>query len=71
MDRETLLTHRDHWVTEDRPATAVLTRLTPDEQELYSDLVTDGLGERVRLEQERIDWQWVEQRLPAGIKVRT
>jgi Protein of unknown function (DUF3375) len=23
----------------------------------------DGLGERVRLEQERIDWRWVEQRL--------
>lgn len=66
MDRETLLAHRDRWVTEDRPAKSVLTRLTFDEQDLYSELVGDGLGERVRLEQERIDWQWVEQRLPTG-----
>ncbi len=63
MDRDTLLAHRDRWVTEDRPANSALTRLTPDEQDLYSDLVGDGLGERVRLEQERIDWRWVEQRL--------
>ncbi len=66
MDRETLLAHRDRWVTEDRPARSVLTRLTPDEYELYSELVADALGERVRLEQERIDWRWVEQRLPAA-----
>jgi hypothetical protein len=64
MDRETLLAHRDRWVTEDRSAKSVLTRLTPDERDLYSELVGDGLGERVRLEQERIDWHWVEQRLP-------
>ena len=36
MDRETLLAHRDRWVTEDRPAKSVLTRLTPDERDLYS-----------------------------------
>jgi len=64
MDHETLLAHRDRWVTEDHPAKSVLTRLTPDEQDLYSELVGDGFGERVRLEQERIDWRWVEQRLP-------
>lgn len=46
------------------PATSVLTRLTPDEQDLYSDLVADGLGERGRLEQERIGWRRVAQRLP-------
>jgi hypothetical protein len=69
MDRETLLAHRDRWVTEDRPATSVLTRLTPGEQDLYSELVGDGLGERVRLEQERIDWDWVELRLPAAHRV--
>jgi hypothetical protein len=65
MDRETLLAHRDRWVSEDRPATSTLTRLTPDEHDLYVELVEDGLGERVRLEQERIDWRWVEQRLLA------
>lgn len=63
MDRGTLLAHRDRWVREDRPASSLLTRLTPDEQDLYADLVADRLGERVRLEQERIDWAWAEQRL--------
>lgn len=70
MDRGTLLAHRDRWVTEDRPAKSVLARLTPDEQDLYAELVGDGLGERVRLEQERIDWHWVEQRLPAAHRGR-
>ena len=69
MDRETLLAHRDRWVSEDRPATSSLTRLTPEERDLYTELVGDALGERVRLEQERIDWDWVEQRLPAGNRV--
>lgn len=30
MGRDTLLAHRDRWVTEDHPAKSVLTRLTPD-----------------------------------------
>jgi hypothetical protein len=63
MDRETLLAHRDRWVTEDRPASSALTRLTSDEHDVYTELVEDRLAERVRLEQERIDWGWVEERL--------
>lgn len=63
MDRDTLLAHRDRWVTEDRPAKSALPRLTSDEQALYSELVEDSHDVRVRLEQERIDWQWVESRL--------
>jgi hypothetical protein len=63
MDRDTLLAHRDRWVTEDRPAASSLTRLRSDELDLYADLIADGLGTRVRLEQERIDWSWVEHRL--------
>lgn len=35
MDRETLMVHRDRWVTEDRPTRSSLTRLTRDEQALY------------------------------------
>lgn len=70
MDRDTLLAHRDRWVTEDHPAKSVLMRLTPDEYDLYSELVGDVRGERVRLEQERIDWHWVEQRLPAAQRRR-
>lgn len=63
MDRETLLAHRDRWGSEDRPARSALTRLTAGEQGLYAELVEGGLGERVRLEQERVDWGWVEERL--------
>lgn len=66
MDRETLLAHRDRWVIEDRPTNSVLTRLSADEHALYSELVADGLGDRVRLEQERIDWRWAAHRLPAA-----
>jgi len=60
MDRRTLLAHRERWGTEERPTTARLGRLTPDEQELYRDLVADSFGRRLRLEQERIDWAWVD-----------
>ena len=63
MDRDTLVAHRDRWGSEDRPAASSLTRLTASEAQLYEELVTDVLGERVRLEQERIDWAWVRQRL--------
>lgn len=63
MDRATLMAHRERWGREERPAHSSLTRLTAAEQDLYSDLVTDALGERVRLEQERIDWAWVVHRI--------
>lgn len=63
MDRATLVAHRDRWGREDRPTNARLRHLLPDEESLYHDLVTDSLGERVRLEQERIDWSWVRARL--------
>lgn len=58
MDRRTLLAHRDRWGREDRPTTAQLSRLRAEEAGLYAELVIDSLGERVRLEQERIDWSW-------------
>lgn len=64
MDRETLFRHRDRWVTEPTPTHARLSRLTVAEQDLYEDLVSDRLGERVRLEQERIDWSWALSHLP-------
>lgn len=64
MDRATLLEHRDRWGAEPSPTTAGLDRLTTEEAGLYSDLVADRLGDRLRLEQERIDWAWVRQRLP-------
>lgn len=63
MDRDTLLAHRDRWGSEPSPTAASLTRLRPPEAELYADLVTDRYGDSLRLEQERIDWSWVEARL--------
>lgn len=69
MDAETLLRHRDRWGTEDTPTAARLSRLTPEEQRLYEDLVADRWGTKVRLEQERIDWAWALERLarPASL----
>ena len=65
MDRDTLLAHRDRWVTEATPTAARLGSAHRRRgQALYQDLVTDRLGARVRLEQERIDWAWVAERLP-------
>lgn len=67
MDRETLLAHRDRWVLEERPAKSSLRRLRLAERGVYSDLVGDVFGERVRLEQERVDWAWVTARLADAI----
>jgi hypothetical protein len=63
MDRETLLEHRGRWVTEPAPTVVALPRLTAAEAGLYDDLVTDRWGAAVRMEQERIDWDWAMDRL--------
>lgn len=68
MDRQTLLQHRDRWGAETSPTAARLDRLTAEEGELYAELVSDRWGEAVRLEQERIDWAWVEARLPYDVE---
>ncbi|MFT4009324.1 MAG: DUF2220 domain-containing protein [Nocardioidaceae bacterium] len=68
MDRGTLMAHQDRWVTEDRPAISSLTRLTAPELDLYTDLVSDRIGQRVRLEQERVDWAWAERELTRALK---
>jgi hypothetical protein len=60
MDRETLLAHRLHWGQEPQPNKGELSRLTPVEQLLYDDLRCDRLAVRLRLEQERIGFAWVE-----------
>jgi hypothetical protein len=56
MDQETLMTHRALWVKETVPHVGMLARLTDDERTLFDDLRADRLGERVRLEQERISF---------------
>ncbi|MGI8793310.1 MAG: Wadjet anti-phage system protein JetD domain-containing protein [Acidimicrobiales bacterium] len=64
MDRESLLQHRERWVTEPLPTSARLDRLAAHESALYADLVGDRYGSAVRLEQERLDWGWVIDHLP-------
>jgi hypothetical protein len=61
MDRATLLGHRALWGQEPSAQRhrGALERLTEAEQALYADLRDDRLGERIRLEQERIGYQWV------------
>lgn len=48
------------WVASLEGRSFVLTRLDTAESDLYRDLVADSLAERIRLEQERIDWSWAE-----------
>ena len=69
MDRETLLAHRERWVSEERPAKSSLPRLGVAERDVYSDLVSDVFGERVRLEQERVDWTWATARLADAVDI--
>ena len=65
MDRATLEAHEGLWTEE--PANdrflEDLERLTADERALFDDLRSDRLGERVRLEQERVGYGWVTGRL--------
>ncbi len=63
MDRDTLMQHRAHWVTESKPHKRDLPRLTDPESRLYDDLRYDRLGPGIRLEQELIGFAWVERAL--------
>ena len=65
MDRATLMAHRELWVEEPegKRFTGEPALLTPDEYALFDDLRCDRLGTRVRLEQERIAWSWLNVRL--------
>lgn len=60
MDRDTLLAHQLHWGEEPQQNRGELSRLTATEQLVYDDLRFDRLAVRLRLEQERIGFQWVE-----------
>ncbi len=59
MDRDTLLQHQSMWVTEPRQEQRQLTRLTPSEHLIYQDLTGNRYGEKVRLEQERVEFGWL------------
>jgi hypothetical protein len=63
MDRETLLAHRLHWGEESVPARHDLSRLTTEEGALYDELRFDRIQPRLRLEQERVGFAWLGERL--------
>lgn len=63
MDFATLHAHRERWGREEKPTSAALTHLGHEDADVYAALVTDRHGERVRLEQERVDWAWALERL--------
>ena len=56
MDLDTLLAHRDQWVTETEQTRGQLDRLDPAEATLYRMLIDGDLGPSIRLEQERIQY---------------
>ena len=63
MDEETLLKHRDAWVSEPSPSKVPLGRLNPEERALYEALGNDVFGKSLRLEQELIRWDWALKKL--------
>lgn len=63
MDQQTLMDHRPLWGIEAQPETAALTRLTTEESALYDQLRQNHWGDRVRLEQERIGFDYLREAL--------
>jgi hypothetical protein len=60
MDEETLLAHRGQWVREEVQATAPLSHLTAGESSLHQALLANKYGDRIRLEQERVQYSAIE-----------
>jgi hypothetical protein len=65
MDRATLLAHRLRWGEKPDPARHDLARLTPEETAVYDDPRFDRHQPRLRLEQERVGFWWLNERLAA------
>jgi len=59
MDQTTLLEHQPLWGTEPKPETAALVRLRAEESKLYEQLRRNYWGDRIRLEQERIRFDYL------------
>ncbi|MCX9158561.1 DUF3322 domain-containing protein [Niveibacterium sp. 24ML] len=63
MDRETLLAHRPHWGEESTPIQHPLPCLTAHETQVYDELRFDRVQPRLRLEQERVGFAWLNEQL--------
>ena len=60
MNRSTLLAFKAQWGEEGKQTLKELTRLNTEEQALYDDLRDNRIRMNLRLEQERIDFSWIE-----------
>ena len=65
MDHATLMAHAAQWGTEPQPVLRDLPRLTAVENAVYNQLRDNRLGSKLRLEQERIGFGWLQQALAA------
>lgn len=63
MDRPTLLAHQSLWGVEAQPETGTLARLNEEEGVLYDQLRNNHWAERIRLEQERIGFDFLREAL--------
>lgn len=68
MDRPTLLAFESQWGEEEKQSQRDLPRLSPEERALYDDLRDNRIRKRLRLEQERIGFGWVESALSRLVK---
>lgn len=63
MDRATLMAHQLVWGTEVQPKISSLPGLNQQENRLYQELCNNTLGNLLRLEQEKIGYEWLVERL--------
>ncbi len=64
MDQQTLLGHRPLWGVESQQESATLVRLNAAESALYDHLRQNHWGDHIRLEQERIGFEYLRDALP-------
>ncbi|MDQ0092910.1 Wadjet anti-phage system protein JetD domain-containing protein [Paeniglutamicibacter psychrophenolicus] len=63
MDQETLMDHRAFWGVEASPSKGTLVHLDAAEAELFGELASGIHGERIRLEQEQVNWSYALARI--------
>jgi hypothetical protein len=61
MDEATLMRHRELWVSEETPVSVTeLPGLYDEERTVFEGMLTGRWGNNIRLEQERIEWAFVQ-----------
>lgn len=67
MDEETLLRHKDMWSHDESRPGASLASLSDAEAVVYARLGGGVYGSAVRLEQERVEWEWALARVRSAL----